>query len=269
MHTLPDAGRRPAAFSVLVLAIALWMAVPLRLLIPGNELDLDLTVNNAVFVIENAAMAGTVVLAVGAAAVRARRVLTGAVVVVGLHLLLQVGTAGVQLLDGARPELVLGTLAGILVLLLALAGVLLARFVRAPATARRAGLVVALVGAVIHTLWKSVLLPVVATLPYGGPPTGMIWSLLLNMVLSLLVVAAAALCGWAAPTTRRIGALLAAVVGVLGIVAVTGAAGFFGEAYGVVLIVQGLITLAAVPFAVLAARRLAAVRRPGVGQAGS
>ena len=265
MHTLPDAGRRPAAFSVLVLAIALWMAVPLRLLIPGNELDLDLTVNNAVFVIENAAMAGTVVLAVGAAAVRARRVLTGAVVVVGLHLLLQVGTAGVQLLDGARPELVLGTLAGILVLLLALAGVLLARFVRAPATARRAGLV----GAVIHTLWKSVLLPVVATLPYGGPPTGMIWSLLLNMVLSLLVVAAAALCGWAAPTTRRIGALLAAVVGVLGIVAVTGAAGFFGEAYGVVLIVQGLITLAAVPFAVLAARRLAAARRPGVGQAGS
>jgi hypothetical protein len=271
MHTLPDAGRRPAALSILVLAIAMWMSVPLRLLVPGNELDLDFTVNNAIFVIENAAMAGTVVLAVGSAAVRGRRVLTGAVVVVGLHLLFQLGTAGVQLMNGARPELILGTLAGILVLLVALTGVLLARLLHTPTTARRAGLVVALVGAVIHTLWTNVLFPLVAILPYGGPPPGMIWSLLLTMVLSLLAVAAVALCGWAAPTARRIGALLAAVVGVLGIVAATGATGAtgaisaFGGAYGAVQIVQGLITLAAVPFAVVAGRRLAAARQPGTG----
>lgn len=261
MHTLPDAGRRPAALSVLVLTIALWMAVPMRLLIPGNELDFGFTVNNAIFVIENAAMAGTVALAVGTAAVRGRRVLTGALVVVSLHLLLQLGTAGVQLVQGARPEIILGTLAGILVLMLALAGVLLARFVRSPRSARRAGLVVALAGALIHTLWTSVLLPLLAILPYGGPPPGMIWSLLLTMVLSLLVVAATALCGWAAPTARRIGALLAAVVGVLGILSASGAIGAFGGAYGTVQVVQALVTLAAVPFAVIAGLRLATARR--------
>ncbi|GAB2498602.1 hypothetical protein GCM10027063_42710 [Promicromonospora xylanilytica] len=265
MHTLPDAGRRPAALSVLVLTVALWMAVPMRLLIPGNELDFGFTVNNAIFVIENAAMAGTVVLAVGTAAVRGRRVLTGASVIVGLHLLLQLGTAGVQLMQGARPELVLGTLAGILVLMMALAGVLLARFVRSPRSARRAGLVVALVGALIHTLWTSVLLPLLAILPHGGPPSGMVWPLLLTMVLSLLVVAAAALCGWAAPTSRRIGALLAAVVGVLGLLSASDAIGAFGGAYGAVQIVQALVTLAAVPFAVVAGRRLAVVRQSDDG----
>ncbi|MEU4361008.1 hypothetical protein [Promicromonospora sp. NPDC023987] len=265
MHTLPDAGRRPAALSVLVLAIALWMSVPLRLLIPGSELDFGFTLDNAIFVIENAAMAGTVVLAVGSAAVRGRRVLTGAVVVVGVHLLFQLGTAAVQLMKGAPPELILGTLAGILVLLLALAGVLLARLMRDPTTARRAGLVVALVGAVIHTLWTNVLLPLVAVLPYGGPAPGWIWSLLLTMALSLLVVAAVALCGWAAPTTRRIGALLAAVVGILGIVAGSRAIAAIGGVYGAVQIVQGLITLAAVPLAVVAGRRLAAARRTGAG----
>ncbi|MFD2793974.1 hypothetical protein ACFS27_10495 [Promicromonospora vindobonensis] len=265
MHTLSDAGRRPAALSVLVLVVALWMGVPLRLLIPGNELDFGFTVNNAIFVIENAAMAGTVVLAVGSAAVRGRRVVTGAVVVIGLHLLLQLGTAAVELMNGARPELILGTLAGILVLMVALAGVLLARLLRNPTTARRAGLIVALVGATIHTLWTNVLLPLVAILPYGGPPPGMIWSLLLNMVLSLLVVAAAALCGWAAPTARRIGALLAAVVGVLGIASASGAIGALGGAYGAVQIVQGLVTLAAVPLAVVAGRRLAAARPTDAG----
>ncbi|GAA4712348.1 hypothetical protein APR04_004376 [Promicromonospora umidemergens] len=260
MHTLPDAGRRPATLSVLVLAIAMWMSVPLRLLIPGTELDLGFTVDNAIFVIENAAMAGTVLLAVGSAAVRGRRVLTGAVVVVGLHLLFQLGTAGVQLTKGASPEQILGSLAGILVLLVALAGVLLARLLRNPTTARRAGLVVALAGAIIHTLWTNVLLQLVAILPYGGPPPGLIWALLLTMVLSLLVVAAAALCGWAALGARRIGALLAAVVGILGIVAGSEALAAVGGAYGAVQIVQGLITLAAVPYAVVAGRRLAAAR---------
>jgi hypothetical protein len=169
MHTLPDAGRRPAALSVLLLAAAVWTSVPMRLLVPGSELDLGFTVDNAIFVIENAAMAGTVVLGVGAAALRSRRVLVGAVAVVGLHQLFQLGTAGVQLLNGARPELVLGTLVAILALTVLLAGVLIALFLRKPATARRAGLVVALAGALIHTLWTNVLLPVVAALPYGGP----------------------------------------------------------------------------------------------------
>lgn len=261
MHTLPDAGRRPAALSILVLTLALWMSVPLRLLISGNELDLGLTVNNAVFVIENAAMAGTVLLAVGSAAVRARRVLTGATVVASLHLVLQVGTVGVQIVNGVRPELVLGSLAGILVLVLALGGVLLARFLPTPRTARRAGLAVALAAAIIHTLWTSVLLPLVAVLPYGGPPPGMVWPLLLTMALSSIIVAAAALCGWAAQAARRIGALLAAVVGVLGLVAAAGSTDAFGAAYGAVQIAQALITLAAVPLAVIAGRRLAASRQ--------
>jgi hypothetical protein len=261
MHTLPDAGRRPAALSVLLLTVAVWMAVPMRLLVPGNELDLGFTVNNAIFVIENAAMAGTVVLGVGAAALRARRVVVGAVAVVGLHLLFQLGTAGVQLVNGARPELILGTLVAILVLTVMLGGVLIALFVRKPMTARRAGLAVTLVAALIHTLWTNVLLPVVAILPYGGPPPGMVGSLVLTMALNLLVVAAAALCGWAALTARRIGALLAAVVGVLGIVAAAGATGAFGVGYGAAQFVQALLTLGAVPFAVVAGRRQAVARQ--------
>ena len=257
MQTLPDAGRRPAALSILVLTIALWMSV----LVPGKESEIGFSVYDAILVIENSAMAGTVVLAVGATAVRARRVLTGAIAVGGLHLLVQMGTAAVQLVNGARPELILGTLAGILVLMMALAGVVLALFVRRPAVARRAGLTVALLAAIIHTLWTNVLVSLVAILPYGGPPPGMIWSLLLTMMLGLLVVAAAALCGWAAPVTRRVGALLAAVVGVLGLVAVAGSSGSLGGAYGAVQIVQSLLTLAAVPLAVVAARRLAAPRQ--------
>lgn len=260
MHTLPDAGRRPAALSVLLLAVAVWMAVPLRLLIPGTELDLGFTVNNAIFVIEGAAMAGTVVLGAGAAALRARRVLIGALAVVGVHLLFQLGTAAVQLVNGARPELILGTLVAIIVLAMVLAGVLLSLFLRTPTTARRAGLAVALIGALVHTLWTNVLLPVVAILPYGGPPPGMVGSLLLTMVLNLLVVVAAVLCAWAAPISRRIGALLAAVVGVLGVVAAFGATSAFGGAYGAVQLVQALLTLAAVPFAVVAGRRQAAAR---------
>ncbi|MDR7383354.1 hypothetical protein [Promicromonospora iranensis] len=264
MHTLPDAGRRPAALSVLVLAVAGWTSVPIRLLIPGNELDLSFTMNNAIFVIEDAAMAGTVLLGVGAAALRARRVLIGAMAIVGVHLLLQLGTAGVQLANGARPELILGTLVAILVLGVVLAGVLLALLLRTPTTARRAGLVVALLGAVVHTLWTSVLLPVVAMLPYGGPPPRVVGSLLLAMAINLLVVAAAALCGWAASAARRVGALLAGVVGVLGIAAGAGAIGAVDGAYGAYgagQIVQALLTLAAVPFAVIAGRRQAAARR--------
>lgn len=264
MQTLPDAGRRPAALSILALTIAAWMSVPLRLLTPGNELDLGFTVNNTIFVIENAAMAGTVLLAVGSAAVRARRLLTGAVVVVALHLLFQLGTAGVQLVNGARPELLLGTLAGILVLMIALAGVLLARFVREPMSARRVGLAVALAGAVIHTVWTSVLFPLVAILPYvGQPPPEMVRSMALTTMLSLFVVVAAALCGWAAPASRRIGALLAAVVGVTWFVVLVGPVGAFGGVYLATQIVKVLLTLAAVPLAVVAGRRLAAPRQTG------
>jgi hypothetical protein len=261
MNSLPDAGRRPAALSVLALALAVWMAVPLRLLIPGNELDFGFTMDNAIFVIENAAMAGTVVLAVGATALRARRVLTAAIVVVGLHLLLQLGTAAVQLVNGARPELILGTLVAVLVLTVVLAGAVLARVLHPPVVARRAGVVVVLVGALIHTLWTSMLLPLVAIVPYGGPPPGMVGSLLLSTMLGLLVVAAALLCGWASPTTRRIGALLAAVLGVLGIVAGVGAGGTFGGAYTAVLVLEGVLMLAAVPLAVVAGHRLRAFRQ--------
>lgn len=261
MKSLPDAGRRPAALSVLALAIAVWMSVPLRLLIPGSDLDLGFTVDNAVFVVENAAMAGTVVLALGATALRARRVLTAAIVVVALHLLLQLGTAAVQLLNGARPELVLGTLVAALVLTVVLAGVVLARILHSPVVARRTGVVVVLVGALVHTLWTNMLLPLVAILPYGGPPPGMIGSLLVSTVLGLFVVAAAVLCGWASPVSRRIGALLAAVAGVLGIVAGAGAIGAFGGAYAAGLVVEGLLMLAAVPLAVVAGRRLVAARR--------
>lgn len=265
MHTLPDAGRRPAALSILVLTIALWMSVPLRLLVlvPGKESGIGFSVYDAIVAIEIAAMAGTMLLAVGSAAVRARRVLIGTAVVVGLHLLFQVGTAAVQFVEGGLPEMILGTLARILVLMMALVGVVLALFVRRPAVARRAGLTVALLGAIIHSLWTNVLLSLVAILPYGGPPPGMVGSLLLTMVPGLLVVAAAALCGWAAPAARRIGALLAAVVGVLGLVAVGGSVGAFGGAYGAVQIVQALLTLAAVPLAVVAGRRLAAPRQTG------
>ncbi|GAA2244870.1 hypothetical protein GCM10010413_55350 [Promicromonospora sukumoe] len=262
MNLVPDAGRRPAALSILALTVAAWMAVPLRLLIPGSELDLGFTTNNAVFVVENAAMAGTVLLAVGSAALRARRVLIAATVAVGAHLLLQVGTAGVQLVLGARPELLLGTLAEILVLGVVAAGVLLALFLRDPRTARRAGVVVTLVGAVIHTLWTSVLLPAVSMLSYGGVLPGMIGSLLVSAVLGLLVVAAAVLCGWASSVTRRIGALLAAVVAVLGMLAAAGSSGYFGAGYAAAQILQGLLMLSVVPFAVVAARRPAVAVTP-------
>ena len=93
MTPLPDAGRRPAALSILALALAAWTAVPQRLLLPRGELDLGFTTNNVIYVMENAATAGTVLLAVGAAALRARRLLVVAVVVVGVHLLVQAGTA--------------------------------------------------------------------------------------------------------------------------------------------------------------------------------
>jgi hypothetical protein len=263
MQTLPDAGRRPAALSILALTIALWMFVPLRLLVlvPGKESEIGFSVYDAIFAIENFAMAGTVVLAVGSAAVRARRVLTGAIVVVGLHLLFQMGTAAVQLVEGGLPEMILGTLARILALMMVLVGVVLARFVRRPAVACRAGLTVALLGATIHTLWTNVLLPLVGIMPYGGPPPGLVWSLLLSMVPDLLVVAAAALCGWAASVARRVGALLAAVVGVLGLVGEAGSSEDFGGVYGALQIVQLLLVLVAVLLAVVAARRLAAPRQ--------
>ncbi|MFJ3402709.1 hypothetical protein [Promicromonospora sp. NPDC090134] len=262
MNPLPDAGRRPAALSVLALALAAWTAVPLRLVIPGTELDLGFTVNNAVFVVVNAATAGTVLVAVGSAALRARRLLIGAVVVVGVHLLVQIGTAVVQLVLGARPDLLLGTLAEVFVLAVMATGVLLALLLRDPWTARRAGLVVTLVGAVIHTLWTSVLLPVVSMLSFGGLLPGMVGSLVLSAALALLVVAAAALCGWASPTTRRIGAALAAVVAVLGLLAAAGSFGVLGAGYAVVQILQGVLMLAAVPCAVVAARRLAVAVTP-------
>ena len=262
MNTLPDAGRRPAALSILALALAAWMSVPLRLLIPGSELDLGFTMNNAVFVVENAAMAGTVLLAVGSVALRARRLLVAAAVVVGVHLLFQIGTAVVQLVLGARPDLILGTLAEILVLTVLAAGVLLALLLRDPRSARRTGLIVALVGAVVHTLWTSVLLPLVSMLPYGDLVPGMIESLLLAVGLNLLAVAVAPLCGWVAPMARRIGALLAAVVGVLGIVGAVGSFGPLGVAVAAMQALQGLLTLGAVPFAVVAGRRLATAATP-------
>lgn len=264
MNQLPDAGRRPAAIAVLALALALvaWTAVPQRLLLPGQGIDLGFTTNNVVYVVANAATAGTVLLAVGAAALRARRLLVAAVVVVGAHLLALVGTAVVQLAFGARPELLLGTLAEIFVLAVVATGVLLALLLRDPRTARRAGLVVVLVGAVIHTLWTSVLLPVVSMLSFGGFPPGMIGSLLLSAALGLVVVAAAALCGWAAPVTRRIGALLAAVVAVLGLLAAAGSFGVLGAGYAVAQILQGLLMLTVVPFAVVAARRPAVAVTP-------
>lgn len=263
MNSLPDAGRRPAALSVLALAVAVWLSVPLRLLIPGVELDLGFTVDNAVFVIENAAMAGTIVLAVGATALRARRVLTAAIVVTAVHLVLQLGTAAVQLVNGARPELVLGTLVAVLVLTVVLGGAVLARLLHMPVAARRIGVIVVVVGAFIHTLWTNVLLPLVAIMPFGGPPPGMASSLVLSMVLNLLVVAAAVLCGWASPASRRIGALLAAVTGVLGIASVTGAIGAFGGGYAAVQVAEGLVMLGAVPLAVVARRRLVVSRQVG------
>lgn len=266
MKSLPDAGRRPAALSVLALAVAAWMAVPLRLAIPGVELDLGFTTDNAVFVIENTAMAGTVVLAVGATALRARRVLTAAIVVVGLHLSFQLGTAAVQLVKGARPDLVLSTLVAALVLGVLLAGVVLARVLGAPAAARRTGVIVVLVGALVHILWTNVLLPLVTALSYGGPQPAMVGPLLLGTMLSLFVVAAAALCGWASPTGRRVGALLAAVAGVLGILAAAGVTDIFGGAYAAVLVVEGVVMLAAVPLAVVAGRRLSAARQPADGK---
>jgi len=261
MKSLPDAGRRPAALSVLLLAVAVWMSVPLRLLVPGTGVNLGFTDANVVYVVENAAMAGTIVLAVGATVLRARRVLTAAIVVVGVHLLVQIGTATVQLLEGALPEYLLGTLLAMLELVLVLAGALLARLLHGPTSARRAGLWVVLAGALLYILWASVLQPVIAMMPYGGPLPGMIRSYLLIMLLNLLAVAAAVLCGWASPVTRRIGAVLAGVVGVLGIAGAVGAIGGYGGAYGAVQIVQGLLLLAVVPFAVVAARRLAASRR--------
>jgi hypothetical protein len=262
MNPLPDRGRRPAALSIIALALAAWTAIPLRLSLPSEGLDLGFTTNNVIYVVENAATAGTVLLALGAAAVRARRLLIAAVVVAGVHLLLQAGTAVVQLALGARPDLLLGTLAEILVLAVMATGVLLALLLPDPRTARRAGLIVALVGAVIHTLWTSVLLPVVSMLSFGGLLPGMIGSLLLSTALSLLVVAAAALCGWAAPMTRRIGALLAAVVAVLGFLAAAGSFGLLGGGYAVSQILQGLLMLTVVPFAVVAARRLAVAVTP-------
>jgi hypothetical protein len=264
MTSLPDAGRRPAALSVLALAVAAWMSVPVRLLVPGTELNLGFTLDNAVFVIENAAMTGTVVLAVGATALRARRVLTGAIVVTALHLVLQFGTVVVQLVNGARPELVLDTLVAVLALAVVLGGAVLARVLRTPAAARRTGVIVVLVGALIHSLWTNVLLPLVALMPYGGPPPGLIGALAQNVTMSLLVVAAAVLCGWALPTTRRIGALLVAVVGVLGLVSMPGQISAFDvgdTAYAAVRVVRGLLMLAAVVLAVAAARRLVAARQ--------
>jgi hypothetical protein len=262
MNLVPDAGRRPAAIGVLALTVAAWMAVPLRLVVPRSELDLGFTTNNVIFVVENAAMTGTVLLAVGSAALRARRLLIAAVVVVGAHLLLQVGTAVVQLALGARPDLLLGTLSGILVLGVVAAGVLLALLLRDPRSARRTGVVVTLVGAVVHTLWTSVLLPAVSMLSYVGVLPGMIWSLLVSAVLGLLVVAAAVLCGWASSVTRRIGALLAAVVAVLGVLSAANSFDMFGVGYPVVQILQGLLMLSVVPFAVVAARRPAVAVTP-------
>ncbi|MCP2265160.1 hypothetical protein ACFQHV_18340 [Promicromonospora thailandica] len=261
MKSLPDAGRRPAALSVLLLAVAVWMSVPLRLLAPGREVDLGFSTTNAVYVIENAAMAGTIVLAVGATVLRARRVLTAVIVVVGVHLLVQVGTAVVQLVEGAMPEFLLGTLLAMLELVLVLAGALLARLLHEPTSARRTGFWVVLSGALLYILWASVLQPVIVMMPYGGPLPGMVGSYLLILLLNLLAVAAAVLCGWASPLTRRIGAVLAGVVGVLGIAGVAGMTGVYSDAYVAVQIAQGALLLAVVPFAVVAARRVAASRR--------
>lgn len=266
MLTLPDAGRRPAAFSVLALAAAAWLLVPSRLLMSGSELDLGLTVDNLVFVIENAAMSGTVVLGVGAVALRARRLLTGAIVVAGVHLLLQLVTAAVQLVNGARPDLVLGTLVAIFVLAVVLAGAVLARLLRNPASARRTGLVIALVGAIVHTLWTNMALPLVSSLPYGGPPPGMVESLLLILLLNLLVVATAALCGWAGRIVRRIGAVLATVAGLFGILAVSGATAL-GVPYTALQALEPVLMFAAAAAASVAGWRLASRGTPAAVRA--
>lgn len=261
MKSLPDAGRRPAALSLLLLAVAVWTSVPLRLLVPGTELDLGFTTGNTVYLIENAAMAGTIVVAVGATVLRARRVLTAVIVVVGLHLLLQVGTAVAQLVQGARPELLLGTLLSMLELGLVLVGALLARLLHEPTSARRTGFWVVLAGATLYVVWGSVLEPVIAMMPYGGPVPGMMGSYLVVLVLNLLAVAAALLCGWPSAVTRRVGAVLAGVFGVLGIAGAVGAAEVWSETYRAVQVVQGGLLLAVVPFAVVAARRVADARR--------
>src|SRR5690606_30955460 len=239
MKSLPDAGRRPAALSLLLLAVAVWTSVPLRLLVPGTELDLGFTTGNTVYLIENAAMAGTIVVAVGATVLRARRVLTAVIVVVGLHLLLQVGTAVAQLVQGARPELLLGTLLSMLELGLVLVGALLARLLHEPTSARRTGFWVVLAGATLYVVWGSVLEPVIAMMPYGGPLPGMLGSYLVILVLNLLAVAAALLCGWPSAVTRRIGAVLAGVFGVLGIAGAVGSAEVWSETYRAVQVVQG------------------------------
>jgi hypothetical protein len=140
----------------------------------------------------------------------------------------------------------------------------LARVLYTPVGARRTGVIVVLIGAFIHTLWTNMLQPVVAIMPYGGPPPGLMGALALNLELSLLVVAVPVLFGWASPTSRVIGALLAVIVGVLGIVAVPGAfggLGVYGAAYTAVQVARGLVVLAAVFLAVVAARRLAESRQ--------
>ncbi len=82
------------------------------------------------------------------------------------------------------------------------------------------------------------------------------------LVMSMGHSAAAVLCGWASSVTRRIGALLAAVVAVLGVLAAANSFGMFGVAYPVVQILQGLLMLSVVPFAVVAARRPAVAVTP-------
>ena len=254
--SLPDAGSGPALVGVVLIAVAMWLAVPQRLSIPGQELNLGFTLNNAIFVVENAAMWGTLLLAVGAAVLQSRRFLVASVVVVGAHLLVQVGTAVVQMVLGATPDLVLGTGFAILCLVTVGAGLLVALLLRNPRQARLIGLVVA-AGAVMHALLSNVLLTLISLQAYGGAPAGLLGSLLIGVVQHVVLLAVVVLVGWSASVTRRIGAVVAALVAVLGGFGAIQAFGSLGVAYSIFQILPSVLLLAAVVPAVIAARRVA------------
>lgn len=258
--SLPDAGRGPALLGVLLIVVAMWMAVPQRLALPGHELNLGFTMNNAIFLVENSAMWATLLLAAGAAALRSKRLLLAAVIVVGVHLLFQVGTMVVQLALGATPDLILGTGFAILSLVTVVAGLLVALLVRSPRSARLVGLIIVLVGALVHALLSNVLLPMISLLSYGGVPPGLVGSLVLSTAQSVLLLAVVALVGWAAPVARRVGAVLAVLVAALGVVSAVQAFGNFGPVYSVFQILPPVLVFVAVAPAVLAARRLAGER---------
>ena len=255
--SLPDAGRGPALLGVVLIAAAMWMAVPQRLSLPGQGLNLGFTLNNAIFVVENAAMWGTLLLAVGATVLQARRFLVAAVVVAGVHLLVQVGTVVVPLVRGATPDLILGLGFAILRLVTVVAGLLVALLLRSARSARLVGLIVVAAGAVMHTLLSNVLLTMISVQAYGGAQAGLTGSLLIGAVHHVILLAVVVLVAWAAPAARRIGAVLTALLaGLAGFTALQ-VSGAFGTAYALFQILFPVLLLAAVVPTVIAARRVA------------